>query len=581
MKIKNETEIQLMKILYKSAGGKSTKNVTSRRAYPHGTESKYFRQLKSFFKPLTDYVNKYIEQHSTELLRGDSSTMHIDAVLGDSFRDMISNLNNWVEMYMPEIGKDTESSTNNFILKEIKKTADDVLDFDNNDFSKMVHKGINVDVPITSQWWNDMRNSWAEDNYSLIVSNAKNYISKINTLTEQAVVNGFSVRKLTGNIKEATTGLTDKHCKLLARDQIGKLNGQITESQMQEIGLELYVWSTSNDDRVRESHAIMEGLLCRWDDASVCSYDNGKTWVDRPAGAVDLHPGQDIQCRCVPLAFFPELTAEVEGKELVELTEDLPPVEQKEIPEDVAQSFYSNGVETKNENFKSYVMDVFSNTDPTYSNVMNKLAIENKKSINFIDNPKKTSYFSPELKKVFVTHIDDQNVLRHEMGHFFDDAMGKNTTIHLKGTDYSRKEKLTFSLTSNFKKTYEKEVKGMVKKLYDDSVKIGRSADTAFSLNRYLSQKYPDMDMHEKTIIHDMFTAVKKKSYGGHSVSYFRRNNNWNELKNAGMFHEGFAELCESYSGTVSKQFRDFLKENFSESIPIIDKAMEDYLKRK
>lgn len=329
MKIKNETEIQLMKILFKTSGGKATKNITSRRAYPHGTESKYFRQLKSFFKPLTDYVNKYIEQHSTELLRGDSSTMHVDAIPGDSFRGMIENLNGWVEMYMPEIGKDTESSTNNFILKEIKKTADDVLDFDNNDFSKMVHKGINVDVPITSPWWNDMRSSWAEDNYSLIVSNAKNYVSEINTLTEQAVVNGFSARKLTDNIKQATTKLTDKHCKLLARDQIGKLNGQITESQMQEIGLDLYVWSTSNDDRVRESHAIMEGLLCRWDDASVCSYDNGKTWVDRPAGAVELHPGQDIQCRCVPLAFFPELTAEVEGKELVELTEDLPPVQQE------------------------------------------------------------------------------------------------------------------------------------------------------------------------------------------------------------------------------------------------------------
>lgn len=316
MKIKNETEIQLMKILYKSSGGKSTKNITSRRAFPHGVESKYFRKMKSFFKPLTDYVNKYIEQHSTELLRGDSAKIRADAIPGDSFRKMISNLNNWLEMYMPEIGEDTESSTNNFILEEIKKTADGVLDFDNADFSKIVKKGINVDVPITSQWWNDMKNSWAEDNYSLIVSNAKNYVSKINTLTEQAVVNGFSVRKLTDNIKQATTGLTDKHCKLLARDQIGKLNGQITESQMQEIGLDLYVWSTSNDDRVRESHAMMEGLLCRWDDASVCSYDNGKTWVSRPSGAVDLHPGQDIQCRCVPLAFFPELTAEVQGKEL-------------------------------------------------------------------------------------------------------------------------------------------------------------------------------------------------------------------------------------------------------------------------
>ena len=98
---------------------------------------------------------------------------------------------------------------------------------------------------------------------------------------------------------------------------------------MEEIGLELYVWSTSSDDRVRESHALMEGLLCRWDDASVCSYDNGKTWEPRPSGAIDLHPGQDIQCRCIGLAFYPELEAEVEGVDMNEITSDLPPVQEE------------------------------------------------------------------------------------------------------------------------------------------------------------------------------------------------------------------------------------------------------------
>ena len=63
MKIKNETEIQLMKILFKTSGKKPTKNITSQRAYPYGVEMKYFRQLKGFFKPLTDYVNKYINEN--------------------------------------------------------------------------------------------------------------------------------------------------------------------------------------------------------------------------------------------------------------------------------------------------------------------------------------------------------------------------------------------------------------------------------------------------------------------------------------------------------------------------------------
>lgn len=314
MKIKNETEIQLMKILFKTSGKKPTKNITSRRAYPYGIEKKYSRQLQGFFTPLTDYVENFINQNMEPLLRGDSKDLHLDAIPGDTFRNMIYNLENWLSVYMPDISELPEDKNNNVILAALGKTADEAMEFGNKEFSKMLDKGIHVNLPTSASWWNNMKSSWAKDNYTLITSNAKKYVSKINTLTEQAIVNGMSPKKLKDEIYKATEGLTQKHCKLIARDQMGKLNGQITQAQMQEIGLDYYVWSTAFDDRVRDSHAAMEGLLCRWDDASVCSYDGGKTWVDRPANAVQLHPGQDIQCRCVGLAYYPELTAEIEGE---------------------------------------------------------------------------------------------------------------------------------------------------------------------------------------------------------------------------------------------------------------------------
>ena len=327
MKIKNETEIQLMKILFKTSGKKPTKNITSRRAYPHGIEMQYYRQLKGFFKPLTDYVNKYVNENLEPLLRGDSTEIHLDAIPGQSFRNMIYNLENWLSIYMPDISDLPEGSNNNVILTSLARTADEAKKFGDKEFQKIIEKGIHVNVPTSSPWWDDMKSSWAENNYSLITSNAKKYVEQINVLTEQAIVNGFSPNKLKQQIMQATEGLSDKHCKLIARDQMGKLNGNITEAQMQEIGLELYVWSTAYDDRVRDSHAVMEGLLCRWDDASVCSYDNGKTWVSRPASAVDLHPGQDIQCRCVALAFYPELESEVTGTEMSDITSNLPDVQ--------------------------------------------------------------------------------------------------------------------------------------------------------------------------------------------------------------------------------------------------------------
>ena len=86
MKIKNETEIQLLKILFKTARKKPTKKITSARSYPHGLERKYFRQLQGFYKPLVDYVKKYVEENSEQLLRGDSAEVRLDAIPGKSFR---------------------------------------------------------------------------------------------------------------------------------------------------------------------------------------------------------------------------------------------------------------------------------------------------------------------------------------------------------------------------------------------------------------------------------------------------------------------------------------------------------------
>lgn len=311
MEIKNTTEIQLMKILFKTSGSRSTRNMTSKRAYPFGVENEYYRKLRAFFKPLLDYVNKYIDENMDALLRGDSSEIRNDAIPGKTFRKMILDLEEWESMYMPDISELPEEQLNNTILLSIRDTAEQAKEFGDKEFEKEIKKGIYVSLPLSSPWWDDMIKSWSENNYALITSNASRFIDKINNLTEQAVVNGFSHKKLKEEIKKATEGLSDKHCKLIARDQIGKLNGQIAQAQKQELGLECYVWSTAKDDRVRESHQLMEGLLCRYDDASMCSYDGGKTWTTRPSGAVELHPGQDIQCRCVGLAYYPELIKEL------------------------------------------------------------------------------------------------------------------------------------------------------------------------------------------------------------------------------------------------------------------------------
>jgi len=84
---------------------------------------------------------------------------------------------------------------------------------------------------------------------------------------------------------------------LLARDQVLTLNSQISHERMRAAGIEEAYWTTSGDERVRESHAEMDGVLFSIDDPPE---------VDGEA----VLPGEPPQCRCISMPRLPELEEE-------------------------------------------------------------------------------------------------------------------------------------------------------------------------------------------------------------------------------------------------------------------------------
>ena len=124
-------------------------------------------------------------------------------------------------------------------------------------------------------------------------------------------------RTLRQQIKEEFK-ISDGRAKVIARDQTAKMNTSISAIRQRDIGIDMYIWRTVQDERVvgkpgglypkgtklHKNHYIMEGKCCRWDDPNVYSTDNGKTWKARTANMPHNHPGDDIQCRCRPEALI-------------------------------------------------------------------------------------------------------------------------------------------------------------------------------------------------------------------------------------------------------------------------------------
>lgn len=97
---------------------------------------------------------------------------------------------------------------------------------------------------------------------------------------QRNVAIGGSTRELAEELSDRFDFAAD-HAEFIARDQVGKLTGQLSAQRSQALGITQFVWRTSGDERVRDEHEARDG--------ETYDYDNP------PDGEL---PGEPINCRC-------------------------------------------------------------------------------------------------------------------------------------------------------------------------------------------------------------------------------------------------------------------------------------------
>jgi SPP1 gp7 family putative phage head morphogenesis protein len=282
--------------------------------YPLAAEKKYAKMIKAWIKPIEDFSTTFIKENGEDLIRGDSTeemVIRCDALPGDLFRRLVDSLKSWVDKFIPD-SMPMWTDDGPSLWMSLGKAADDLNEANYLQWKRSSKSTMGVEFPKDEPWWDQTKKTWQTQNYTQIKKLCEDYITQINSAAEQAVVNGQSVKELTDQIQKIDTTMKKSRAEFIARDQMGKLNSMATQARMTNIGLHMYIWETAGDERVRSTHAPMDGLLCRWDDASVYSEDGGKTWIPRPGDAVHLHPGMDYQCRCVGTAYWEELIGEID-----------------------------------------------------------------------------------------------------------------------------------------------------------------------------------------------------------------------------------------------------------------------------
>lgn len=142
--------------------------------------------------------------------------------------------------------------------------------------------GVDVSTVIQSEGLNDILVSSTSENVSLIKSIPQEYFKKIESVVYGGTNQGSKAVSMIQQIRQIGN-VTVNRARLIARDQTAKLNSTLNQQRQQNLGVTQYIWRTSGDGRVRETHKDNNGKVFNWDKPPK---DTG-------------HPGHDINCRCV------------------------------------------------------------------------------------------------------------------------------------------------------------------------------------------------------------------------------------------------------------------------------------------
>lgn len=133
----------------------------------------------------------------------------------------------------------------------------------------------------------ELKDLWVRENLDLIKSIDEDTLQRLKRMMTQAIldnVNGSELTKYLIDDLQDITGVIRSRAALIGTDQVGKLNGRLSQYRQEHAGLTSYIWETCHDSRVRKSHAARNG--------------HRYYWSNPPP---DGHPGMPIRCRCVAL----------------------------------------------------------------------------------------------------------------------------------------------------------------------------------------------------------------------------------------------------------------------------------------
>ncbi len=185
------------------------------------------------------------------------------------------------------------------LQRDAERTGGEVNDVNSAFNTENVNAVLGVDVFTTEPWLETEMDHFIHENASLIQGITEEQLRDVEQSVFRNVRAGAGTSKIVGDI----IGIVDQNkrrARLIARDQVNKFNGRLSQLRQASLGITEYTWRTSQDERVRKTHIPLDGTVQNWANPPVTVGGKGSRAGERN------HPGMDIQCRCIAEPIFPK-----------------------------------------------------------------------------------------------------------------------------------------------------------------------------------------------------------------------------------------------------------------------------------
>lgn len=218
----------------------------------------------------------------------------------DSDDDILRKIRNCFVGIRDRLNREWEGDS---LERKIQQCADYTDQRQLSDWRKSVRSAIGLDIVddyFVGRQYSGMLAEWVRQNVGFVTSIEEECLTDL----EEVIIEGFTAGKspkAIANRLQERFGASQSKAKSLARDQIGTLTAQLTQTRHQAAEVSEYYWDTSGDSNVRPCHAELDGKRFRYDNPPPMWYMTkaGKKYTGR-----HCNPGEDYGCRCIARPVF-------------------------------------------------------------------------------------------------------------------------------------------------------------------------------------------------------------------------------------------------------------------------------------